>query len=162
MEIKIKKKTVEIIGLVFLAVVILFGLQFLLSGGENNSDINGVSSTTTETEQSGDVDKIQVVHFHATQQCWSCITVGEYAEKTIKEKFPEEYESGKIEYYDLNVESVENMDMTEKFGAGGSSLYINVIKNGEDNIHQDYQVWRLVTNEQSFINYFENKLKGYL
>jgi hypothetical protein len=39
-------------------------------------------------------EKIEAVHFHATQQCWSCITVGEYALKTTKEKFPEEYKNG--------------------------------------------------------------------
>jgi len=55
--------------------------------------------------------KIEVVHFHATQQCWFCITVGEYALKTIKEKFLEEYKNGTIAFRDINGELLENKDM---------------------------------------------------
>ncbi len=160
MELQISKKTFKIVGLVAIGIVAIFVLQLLLTSGKNNSEMNGVNSGNTES--SGSVDKIQVVHFHATQQCWSCITVGEYAEKTIKEKFPEEYESEKIEYLDINVESSENSSIVNKFGASGSSLFINVIRDGKDNISEDVQVWRLVSNEQSFINYFEGKLEGYL
>jgi hypothetical protein len=55
--------------------------------------------------------KIEVVHFYTTQQCWSCITVGEYALKTIKEKFLEEYKNGTIAFRDINGELPENKDM---------------------------------------------------
>jgi|GEM_PF-620850 len=160
MELQIRKKTIKIVGIVAIGIVAIFVLQLLLTSGKNKSEVNGVNSTNTQS--SGNVDKIQVVHFHATQQCWSCITVGEYAEKTIKERFPEEYASGKIEYLDINGELSENSAIVNKFGASGSSLFVNVIKDGKDNISEDVQVWRLVSNEQSFINYFENRLKGYL
>jgi len=148
------------VELVVIGVIAVFVLQLLLTSGKNDSEVNGVNSANTQS--SVNVDKIQVVHFHATQQCWSCITVGEYAEKTIKEKFTEEYESGKIEYLDINIELSENSAIVNKFGASGSSLFINVIRDGKDNISEDAQVWRLVSNEQNFINYLEDKLEGYL
>ena len=160
MDIKINKRTIKIAGIVAVGIVAIFVLQLLLTSGRNNSEVNGVNSTNTQS--SGNVDKIQVVHFHAKQQCWSCITVGEYAEKTIKEKFPEEYASGKIEYLNINGELSENSAIVKKYGASGSSLFVNIIRDGKDNISEDVQVWRLVSNEQSFINYFEGTLKGYL
>jgi len=107
-------------------------------------------------------DKIEVIHFHATQQCWSCITVGEYALKTIQEKFPEEYKNGIIIFRDVNGELPQNRDMVLKYQAGGSSLFVNAIRDGKDNIQEDVTVWRLVSNETQFINYFENKLKTLL
>ncbi|GFO97708.1 hypothetical protein ig2599ANME_1915 [groundwater metagenome] len=120
-----------------------------------NGDATGQSSTMS-------ADKIEVVHFHATQQCWSCITVGEYALKIIKEKFPQEYENGKIVFKDINRELPENKDMVIKYQARGSSLFVNAIRNGKDNIEEDITVWRLVSNENQFISYFQNKLNNLL
>lgn len=160
MEIQINKKTLKFITIGLIVIVCIFGIQFLLTGSKGISNAN--KSNTLNNQQYGKVEKIQVVHFHATQQCWSCITVGEYAEKTIKEKFPEEYASGKIEFLDVNGELPKNSEIVNKFGARGSPLFINVIADGSDNISEDVQVWRLVSNEHSFINYFENKLDGYL
>ena len=107
-------------------------------------------------------DKIEVVHFHATQQCWSCITVGEYALKTIKEKFPDEYSSGKIVFKDINGELKENKDIVTKYQARGSSLFINAIVGKTDNIKENATVWRLVSNEQQYTSYLEKELKGLL
>lgn len=107
-------------------------------------------------------DKIEVVHFHATQQCWSCITMGEYALKTIKEKFPDEYASGKIVFKDVNGELKENEDIVTKYQARGSSLFVNAITGDTEDINEDTMVWRLVSNEQQYIDYFETKLKGLL
>ncbi|MFH1597894.1 MAG: nitrophenyl compound nitroreductase subunit ArsF family protein [Patescibacteria group bacterium] len=107
-------------------------------------------------------DRIEVVHFHATQQCWSCITVGELALKTIQEKFPEEYKNGLIVFKDINGELPENKNIVIKYQASGSSLFINAITNGSDNIQEDTTVWRYVSNETQFINYLENILKTLL
>jgi len=118
-------------------------------------DITGQSSTMS-------ADKIEVVHFHATQQCWSCITVGEYALKTIKEKFPEEYKNGKIVKKNVKGKLPENRKKVIKYQARGSSLFVNAIKDGKDNIEEDATVWRLVSNENQFISYFQNKLNNLL
>lgn len=103
-------------------------------------------------------DKIEVVHFHSTHQCWSYITVGEYALKTIKDKFSEEYKSGKIVFKDINGDLPENKEIVIKYQARGSSLFVNAINNNKDNIEEDTAVWRLVNNQEKFIDYFENKL----
>jgi len=107
-------------------------------------------------------DKIEVVHFHATQQCWSCTTVGQYALKTIQERFPKEYEDGTIVFRDINAELPENRDTVIQYQARGSSLFVNGITGGQDHIQEDIRVWRLVNDEQAFMDYFEGKLKELL
>jgi len=129
-------------------------------------------TNSTDTQTSGDelmskavpttADKIEVVHFHGTQQCWSCITVGEYALKTITEKFPKEYENGTIIFKEINGELPENSAIVFKYQASGSSLFVNAIANGQDNIEEDVNVWRYVSNESQFVGYFEKKLNGLL
>ncbi len=82
--------------------------------------------------------------------------------KTIKEKFPKEYENGIIVFKDINGELPENKDIVMKYQARGSSLFVNAIINGKNNIEEDVTVWRLVSNEDQFINYFQNKLNKLL
>jgi len=88
--------------------------------------------------------------------------VGEYALKTIKERFPEEYKNSVIVYKDINGELSENRDLVMEYRAGGSSLYTNAITAGRDNIEEDTTVWRLVNNEKQFLDYFEAKIKKML
>jgi hypothetical protein len=48
--------------------------------------------------------------------------------------------------------------LAQKFQASGSSLFINAIRDGKDNISEDLQVWRLTSNEEQFKSYLRNKL----
>ena len=159
-----KKIIILIIG------VTIIGVIFLVL--RNSNEPTETQSANNQTEKSQEElpmstakissEKIEVVHFHATQQCWSCITVGEYALKTIKEKFPEEHKNGVIVYKDINGELPENKDIVAKYQASGSSLFVNAIIEGKDNIEEDVTVWRLVSNESQFISYFQNKLNKLL
>ena len=146
--------------------VLFLGLVFLTGCQSNKNQVNSSPSdkgVTILSELEVKVaDRIEVVHFHGAQQCWSCITVGEYAHKTIKEKFPEEYENGTISFKDINGELPDNKDMVLKYKARGSALFINAIIDGRDNIEEDTTVWRLVSNEDRFTNHFENKIKNLL
>jgi len=156
----------------FLLLSFILGLAIILSGcGNSNAQVNNTNDNSNSISQSRDLpmskasqaaEKIEVVHFHATQQCWSCKTVGEFALKTIKDKFPEEYKNGTIVFKDINGELPENRDLVIKYQASGSSLFINAITNGQDNIEEDVTVWRLINNESQFVDYFENKLNKLL
>jgi len=159
----------KIIFAVLLVIAGLAGLSLL--GKDNKTDSrqvlsvaqsNNNMSTPVPTAVIIPAEKIEVVHFHGTHQCWSCITVGEYALKTIKEKFPEEFASGKIVYKDINGELKENQEIVVKYQARGSSLFVNAIRGEKDNIAEDTTVWRLVNNESQFVSYFENKLNTLL
>ena len=148
----------KIINLI-IGVVVVAGIVFLVAQGSNKP--TEAPSIDGQTMKIAAV-KIEVIHFHATQQCWSCITVGEYALKTIKEKFPEEYASGAIVFRDIDAELPENRDLVVKYQARGSALFVNAITAGKDNIEEDVTVWRLVSNESQFISYFQDKLNKLL
>ena len=128
----------------------------------------GVCSASNETNCSPNLvepliaDKIEVVHFHGTQQCSSCIAVGKYAKQTNEENFPEEYKSGKIVFKDINGELKENQFMVMKYKASGSSLFVNTIIDGKDNIKEDTKVWSLVNSEEQYIKYFKDKINTLL
>lgn len=152
---------------IYYGLSIILIVAIIIAVNANSPKSNAVTSSMKKGDATGQsstmsADKIEVVHFHATQQCWSCITVGEYALKTIKEKFSQEYENGKIVFKDINAELPENKDMVIKYQARGSSLFVNAIRDGKDNIEEDITVWRLVSNENQFVSYFQNKLNNLL
>ena len=166
------KQTMKKSIVVILIAAAIVGILFSIFKNNNQSSTAQVSSNLISKDKNNEgkqldeekqlAEKIEVVHFHGTHQCWSCITVGEYALKTIKDKFPEEYKNGTIVYKDVNGELAENKDIVMKYRAGGSSLFINAIKGGVDNIEEDVTVWRLVTNEDQYINYLQNKINNLL
>ena len=164
--------------IVFISIVlIIIALFFSLKGFSNkevksSSALGSTQPTSIEPQKENNsslasqetipADKIEVVHFHGTHQCFSCITVGKYALQTIKDKFPEEYQSEKIVFKDINIELPENKEIVIKYQARGSSLFINAIRTDKDDIKEDTAVWRLVNNQEKFTDYFENKLNTLL
>ena len=129
---------------------------------KTQSSVQGNNSKTAEAQEAKPAEKIQVFLFHATQRCITCVNIGKYAEETLEQKFPEELKSGKIEFREINIDLPENKELATKFRATGSALFINPIIEGNDNIKEDTQVWRLTSNKQSFISYLSDKLNAML
>jgi hypothetical protein len=166
------KKTIIFICVIFI-IILFWGFKgFFNKEAKSSSASNQTPSVTPEPQDRNKplsvsqevlpADKIEVVHFHGTHQCWSCITVGEYALKTIKEKFPDEYASGRLVFKDINGELKENQAVVIKYQARGSSLFVNAIRGDKDDIKEDVTVWRLVNSQEQFADYFEDKLKTLL
>jgi len=107
-------------------------------------------------------DKLEVYYFHRTARCYSCKTIGRFVRETIEQKYSEQLKNGTIDFREINVELPENKKIAEKYQATGSSLYINRIIDSKDNIEQDANVWRLLSDEVQFKSYLENKINSYL
>jgi len=145
------------VALVFAIALVYMSLNTNKVASEQKS-----ADKTAQVQNSKPAEKIQVFLFHATQRCSSCIAIGKFAKETVEQKFPEEIKSGKIEFREINIDLPENKELATKFKAAGSSLFINPIVDGKDNIKEDTQVWRLVSNEQGFISYLSDKIKTLL
>ena len=156
------KKIVFICSILIIIALLFRFKSFANKNVKSSSVLSSTQPTSVKPQKEIPADKIEVVHFHGARQCFSCITVGEYALETIKNKFSEEYQSGKIVFKDINVELPENKEIVFKYQARGSSLFINAISNDKDNIEEDTNVWRLINDKEKFTDYFENKLKTLL
>ncbi len=107
-------------------------------------------------------DKLEVYYFHATARCYSCKTIGQYVKETMEQKYAEQIKNGKIDFREINIDLPENKEIAKKYQASGSSLFINRIKDGQDNIEPDMNVWKLLSDEVKFKGYLENKINSYL
>jgi len=150
---------------------IFFGVIFIIiiTGCTKNTEfsedcVEGVTCNVLDVNQSfsvdrsSDVEKIEVIHFHGTNQCFSCRTVGAFAEKTVNTYYTGLLDSGKMTFASINTELPENKDLAIKYGVSGSSLWIGTYINGEFHKEENVNVWYKVNDEDDYLLY----LKGVL
>jgi hypothetical protein len=122
--------------------------------------LNGNVIADNNQKISSDIEKIEVYHFHGTNQCYSCKTVGNYAEETINTYFANELKSGKIVFGHINGELPENNELVKKYGAIGSSLWIGVYyKGGKFTKEENVNVWYKIDNKQGYIAYLKGVIE---
>lgn len=147
----------------FLCFILLITFIIILTGcNKTTMDAGSDDYGNLMSSANQSVDKLEVYYFHRTARCYSCNTIGQYVRETMEQKYSEQIKDGVIDFRQLNVELPENKEIAKKFQASGSSLYINRIIDGQNNIEQDMNVWRLLKSEDQFKSYLENKIDSYL
>lgn len=152
-----KNKKVIIFQVVaFLAIAII-----LIIIGSVNKNSNANSNKSLSDSQDVIADKVEVVYFHSSARCFSCVALEDLTKKAINNNFQDKLSSGELTFDAYNVEFDENKEIIDKFQARSSSLFINLIYDGENQIKEDVTVWRYVSDENRFNDYFINKLNSY-
>ncbi len=101
------------------------------------------------------VEKVEVIHFHATQQCYSCRTVGQFAEDTVNTYFANELKGGRITFSSINIDLVGNAELVSKYGPTGSSLWIGVYDGNGFHPEQNTNVWYKINDKQGYMLYLK-------
>ena len=124
------------------------------------------SSTTPQAANGGELatyqleaDRVEVVYFHRTSRCYSCLYVEEGTRHTMEAYFADELTSGKVNFKVLNVEDKENAAIVKKYGAFTSSLFINTIKDGTDHIEEATDIWLVLGNDEAFVEALKSKIE---
>ncbi|MDA3861135.1 MAG: nitrophenyl compound nitroreductase subunit ArsF family protein [Melioribacteraceae bacterium] len=88
---------------------------------------NGVAQ-----EEQASTNMIEVIDFQSTNRCFTCNSIETNTKYTLETYFADELKNGKITFQVINVDEEKNLKMAEIFEASGTSLFLNVIVNGED------------------------------
>lgn len=148
----------------FLSVCVIMLLAGCSANAEENlaadAAVNGFSSPGRTIA----IDKLEIYHFHGTSQCYSCVTVGDYAEATVNTYFADELKSGKIVFGHINGDLPANRDLVIKYGVTGSSLWLGTYDGENFAPEQNVQVWYKINDKQAYMDYLkgviEQKLAG--
>jgi hypothetical protein len=107
--------------------IILSALMLLSCGNRSNSENNITADANKVTIETND-SIINVLYFHGTQRCKTCIAVGGITKETIDSLY-----SGnkKVVFTEVDTDKPEFSEITEKFQISWSSL---IISNGEKKI----------------------------
>lgn len=143
-----------------MVLLLLLGLAALAAGCTTPVE----TSANPGNNPSGSVEKVEVYHFHATRQCYSCITLGAYAEETVNTYFAPELASGRVVFGHVNVDLPENKALVEQYGPTGSSLWIGVYNKTGFYKEENVNVWYKIGNKDDYMVYLkgviENRLAG--
>ncbi|MCB9310440.1 MAG: hypothetical protein H6567_10320 [Lewinellaceae bacterium] len=102
---------------------VIFNLMLTFCNAQN------IKETKTRDQSSS---KIEVLDFHTTHRCVTCNAIEANTKYTLENYFAKELKSGKITFHVVNVDEVENEKLAEKFQASGTSLFLNIIKDGKE------------------------------
>jgi hypothetical protein len=69
-------------------------------------------------------DKVEVVYFHLTRRCVTCIAVENKTQEAIVALYPEAYSKGKITFASVNLEDEKSKPIAEKAKVTGQALII--------------------------------------
>lgn len=107
----------------------------------------------------GPADKVEIVYFHRTPRCYSCVYAEEGAFYTMETYFKDELASGKLTFEVVDLEDKENTAMGKKYGAFTSSLFINTIRDGTDHIEEVTEIWLLLGDDEAFVEAVRSKIE---
>ncbi|MFO8068090.1 MAG: nitrophenyl compound nitroreductase subunit ArsF family protein [Bacteroidales bacterium] len=152
----------------FFAVIGLLSFMLILAGCSTNKPLNddcsGMTCNVVASPNDINIEKLEIYHFHGTNQCYSCITMGDYAEATVNTYFKDELEKGIIVFDHINGELPENRDLVMKYEATGSSLWFGTYKGDDFKAEENVNVWYKIQDKQAYMNYLkgviEQKLAG--
>ncbi|CAH8296675.1 hypothetical protein EV196_1115 [Mariniflexile fucanivorans] len=92
---------------------------------------NGQSKSKDQSPAQS-ISKIEVLDFHSTHRCMTCNAIEANTKYTLDTYFSKELKDKKITFQTINVDEKKNEKIAEKFEASGTSLILNVIKNGKE------------------------------
>jgi len=102
---------------------------------------------------------VEVVYFHRAQRCTACTRAQEMTEYTLNTCFAGELESGEVVFMALNLQDANNSAMVQKFGAYTSSLFLNDVSNGIDDIDELTDIWFVLWDDEEFVDVLKTAIE---
>jgi len=147
-----KKRLLIIIVIVAAAVLLAILFDSMLANHQPNSD-------AASNNSSGPADRVDVVYFHRTSRCPTCIHAEELTRDTLETYFKDELASRRLTFESIDVQDSNNAAIINKYGAYGSQLFINTVKDGTDHIEEATDLYSLIWNDRAFVTALKSKIE---
>ena len=103
--------------------------------------------------------RVDVVYFHRTQQCYSCKYAEEHLQTTLEKYYADELVTGRITFQSLNVQDRKNAAIVKKYAAYSSQLFITTVKGDEEVTEEVKDFWNYIDNDAGFSKLIIKKIK---
>jgi hypothetical protein len=101
-------------------------------------------------------DRVELLYFHRTERCQSCINAEQFARDTIETYFPEELKSGILSMQSIDYQ--KNAEIAGKYNVKMQGLKLRIVKDGIEVIKDVPEIWAYVKDRNAYMGY----LKGIL
>ena len=142
-----------------------YNVTVTVTDGRGGEVMNQVTITVSYQEQpnsnnsSGPADRVEVVYFHRTQRCRTCIYAEEGTRYTLETYFEDELASGRVTFQVINVQDEENADIVKKYGASYLTLSVNAVRGGTDHIEDVTDIWFAIGDDEAFVEIVKSKIE---
>jgi hypothetical protein len=148
------KILISVLAGIALCVVVGYAISNASPGG-NDGPPNSNNST-------GPADRVDVVYFHRTQRCSTCIHAEELTRYTVETHFADELASGKLTFQSIDVQDSNKAAIVDEYGAYARQLFINTVKDGTDHIEQATELYPLIFDDEAFVETLKSKIEDSL
>ena len=136
--------------ILFMAILVVAGCVFTAcSTSSSNPD-----STLEPSVDNG----LEIVYFHRTNRCYSCTYAEDKVRYTLDTFYSDELADGELVFTAVNVQDDANSAIIDKYGAYTSSLYMNKVVNGVDDIEGITGIWFYIGKDQEFVDYVNDEI----
>lgn len=145
-------KTIKLIPII----AILF-LAFSCNSQESTTE------TTTETKVVTGKNRVEILDFYGTHRCKTCIAIEANTKYTLDIAFKDEVANGTVVFKLINFDDDKNEKIVTEYLAYGTSLYLNVVKDGkEEHIDLSEFAFRMGNEKVEYSMELEKKIKEQL
>jgi cytoskeletal protein RodZ len=150
-----KSKRTKILWIVCPIVLVGLAVWLVLAYGPSPQ------TPPVSNNSSGSADRVDVVYFHRTQRCYTCLYAEEQTRYAVETFFADELASGKVTFQSINVQDEANADIVEKYNnASYLTLCINTVTDGTDHIEEVTDIWLVIGNDEAFIEIVKSKIEN--
>lgn len=146
----------------YLLAFIALSICLLLMASCTASPTTPSAANGSETGSTSELERVDVVYFHRTNRCHSCMYAEEQTWYTLATYFINELESGKITFKSINVQDENSSAIIEKYGAYGPQLFISTIKGDEEYIEAVIEFWDFIDDDEGFSQLIRTKVTNAL
>lgn len=108
------------------------------------------------------VARIEVIDFHSTHRCKTCLTIESIARNVVEAEFAEEMKAGKVRFVAVDVDDRKNAALAEQFEASGTALFVYNGKTGQAYDLTDPAFSYALSNEAKLREAVRNAIKNSL
>lgn len=99
-------------------------------------------------------DRLIVYYLHGNMRCPTCMTLEEYSREAVETYFPDELNSGRVEFQVVNYDESWNEHFLTDYDLSFQSLVLVEIKDGIEVGHKNLEkIWDLVGDKTLYFEY---------
>ena len=102
-------------------------------------------------------------YFHGNARCVTCRKIEAFTEKALKDGFSGPIQEGQLVWKVTNVDEPENTHFIDDYQLHTKSVVLSMVTDGQETEWKNLeQVWQLVGDEESFIEYVQGETRLFL
>ncbi len=105
---------------------------------------------------------LEIVYFHRAKRCSGCIWAEDATTNTLQTYFSQKLANGDIKYLIINLQDEANAEIVDKYNAHSSSLYINEVKDEDENFEEISGIWTKLSRDEAFTELVKTSIEEHL